>query len=921
MPDPDTTEAVTSRSRRHSADTGTSRTTGTTGPTDITGPTDVSGATGAGGPTGPTGTTTEVKPKRPLGRTIGIAAFGVVAGLVVIALVAAGFVAFTIQRSFPTLDGSVTAKGLHAKVTVLRDDRGIPTLQADDTHDLFFAQGYVHAQDRFWEMDFRRHVTSGRLSELFGASQLGTDRFLRTLGWRTVAEKEVDLLSADAKAYYQAYADGVNAYLADHQGAAASLEYAVLGLQNPDYTIEKWTIADSLAWLKAMAWDLRSNLEEETGRALLAGHYSAEQIAELYPSYPYDQNPVIVPTLTADAPKPTTGAAVAPALSDHTAQDEASTADASIAWTEVHDVVAAADALVGGAGEGIGSNSWVVSGDLTASGKPLLANDPHLGAAMPSIWHQIGLRCRTVSPQCPFDVAGFGFSGVPGVIIGHNSTIAWGFTNLTTDVSDLYLERVQGDKYWRDGKLVPLQISHETIKVAGGKDVSLEIRATNNGPIISSVNDDFAQIAADPHTATAGSVTAPASAPEGETAVALKWTALTPGTTAEAIFTLDTAQDFAGFRAAAAQFDVPAQNLIYADTDGNIGYQAPGKLPIRGDGDGSMPQPGWDSAYDWKGFIPFDKLPVSYNPDAGYIVTANNAIVGKDYPYFLTNDWDYGWRAARIVDLIQRTSASHKLTVDDMRAIQADTDFWMGKKLIAAYSDISVDDDDVQAALDLFDLWDGHNDAGSAAAAYANVLWDELAQDLFARRDVPTSTSDQARLFLVVSTLLQNPDSPWWTNEKIGVTGMHDMLVKAATDATHRLQKLQGTRPEGWSWGGLHTLTLTSGTFGSSGIPPIEWLFNRGPYPVGGGSSVVDATGWSIGDGFDVVTVPSMRMVIDVADFDASTWTNLSGNSGHAFHPNYQDQAQAWQQVQGLPWAYSAKAVKADATHTLVLTP
>ncbi|WP_417563138.1 penicillin acylase family protein [Microbacterium sp.] len=854
--------------------------------------------------TGPVVTT---RPKMPLGRKIGITVFSVVAGLVVIALVAAGFVAFTVQRSFPTLDGEVTARGLHGQVSVQRDDRGIPTITADDTHDLFFAQGYVHAQDRFFEMDFRRHVTAGRLSELFGASQLGTDKFLRTLGWRTIAEKEVGLLSDSSRAYYQAYADGVNAYLADHSGAALSFEYAILGIQNPDYTVEKWTIADSLAWLKAMAWDLRSNLLEETDRALLAQDFSQEQIDQLYPKYPFDKNPVIVPTLSTDAP---------PAASPTT-----TAATASLQWKQVGSVIEAASALVGDVGEGVGSNSWVVSGDLTASGKPLLSNDPHLGAAMPSIWVHTDLKCATVNASCPFDVAGFGFSGVPGVIIGHNAKIAWGFTNLTTDVADLYLERVQGDEYWRDGKLVPLEVWHETIKVAGGEDVDLEIRSTDNGPIISSTSDDFASIAEHPYVGTGGSVTAPAGMPEGDTAVALKWTALTPGTTAEAIFTLDVAQDFAGFRAAAAQFDVPAQNLIYADTEGNIGYQAPGKLPIRGAGDGSMPQPGWDSRYDWKGFIPFDKLPVSYNPDAGYIVTANNAVVGTDYPYFLTNDWDYGWRAARIADLIKSTSASHKLTADDMRTIQADTDFWIGKKLIIAYQDVTVDDKDVQAALDLFSMWDGHNDVGSAAAAYANVVWDELVQDLFSRREHPAPVTGQDRLFLVVDTLLGEPDSPWWTNEQLGVTSRQQMLVKAATDAYHRIAKLQGDNPERWTWGGLHTLTLTNATFGSSGIGLLEWMFNRGPVAVGGGSSVVDATGWVIGQGFDVNTVPSMRMVVDLSDLDASTWTNLTGQSGHIFHPNYNDQVDAWQHLKGLPWPFSPKAVKAAAIHTLVLIP
>lgn len=848
----------------------------------------------------------ETTPKRRVGRTIGITLFGIVAGVVAIALVAAGVGLWVVQRSFPQLDGTIASAGLHSKVSVLRDDRGIPTITADDSHDLFFAQGYVHAQDRFWEMDFRRHVTSGRLSELFGISQLPTDEFLRTLGWHRIAQQEVDRMDAATRAYYQAYADGVNAYLSDHEGSAASLEYAVLGLQNPGYTIEKWTPADSVAWLKAMAWDLRDNIEAETERATLAANYDTAKIHELYPDYPYDKNPVIVPTISTKAPAPAAAAV--------------STA-ASIQWKSVSSVVEAAGALLGGAGEGIGSNSWVVSGALTASGKPLLSNDPHLGAAMPSVWYQVNLTCATITADCPFDVGGFSFSGLPGVIIGHNAKIAWGFTNLTTDVTDLYIEKVQGDKYWRDGQLVPLQVRTETIKVAGGHDVKLTIRSTVHGPIVS-FSGDFRGIAAAPHTGSStGEVTTPQGAPEGVTAVSLQWTALQPGTTAQAIFALNAAQDFAGFRHAASLFDVPAQNLIYADTAGDIGYQTPGRLPIRGAGDGWMPQPGWDSAYDWKGYIPFDKLPVSYNPPEGYIVTANNPIVGPDYPYFLTKDWDYGWRAAQITELIDRLSSQRKLTAADMNGIQADTSFWMGMRLIAAYSDITVDDKGAASALSLLKTWDARDDADSPAAAYANVLWDELVKDLFTARAHPVSLDGQGRLFLVVDKLLGEPTSSWWTNDRIGVSGEREMLQKAAVDAYHRLAKLQGDTPSKWSWGDLHALTLTNATFGTSGIAPIEWLFNRGPFPVSGGSSVVDATGWVLGKGFQTVTVPSMRMIVDLSGFDESQWNNLTGESGHAFHENYFDQTDDWKHVRLSPWAFSPKAVRAAATHSLTLTP
>ena len=847
--------------------------------------------------------------RRSIGRTIARVAFGVVAGVTVVALIAAGIFVWHIQRSFPQVDGEIAVPGLGQEVSVYRDGLGVPTIVADNTHDLFYAQGFVHAQDRFWEMDFRRHVTSGRVAELFGESQLPTDRFLRTLGWHDVAAQELEALDERTRSYYDAYAEGVNAYLADRSGSEVSLEYAVLGLQNSEYEIEPWTPVDSIAWLKAMAWDLRSNIEDETARALLAQTHTPEQIAELYPGYPFDRNPVIVPTLTevgGDSP---------------VARLDADTAGTGIRWTEVGSVLEAADALLGGVGEGVGSNSWVISGTLTESGLPLLSNDPHLGASMPSVWHQIGLRCRTVTDACQFDVTGFGFSGMPGVIIGHNASIAWGFTNLTTDVTDLYIEKLVGDEYWRDGELVPLDVRTETFKVAGGDTEQMEVRSTVHGPIVSGLTGDFTGIADDPYVGRTDAVTAPAKVPSGDYAVALRWTALQPGTTAQAIFALNTARSFAQFREAAALFDVPAQNLVYADVAGNIGYQTPGRLPVRGKGDGSMPQPGWDSAYDWQGFIPFDDLPVSYNPDSGYIVTANNAIVDEVYDYSLTRDWDYGWRAARIVDLIERTAASKELTVDDMTAIQADDDFWMGRRLIAAYSDLDVTSEGTRAALDLLAHWDAQNAADSPAAAYANVLWDELAQSLFSRRDQPVPLPGHGRLFLVVDRLLDDPDSQWWVNDTLGVAGRDEMLVASAESAYERLVDLQGDNPTRWNWGSLHAITLTSDTFGASGIAPIEWLFNRGPFPVSGGASVVNATGWTLGESFSTVTVPSMRMTVDLSDLDASRWNHLTGASGHAFHPHYADQFEAWQEKRQTPWLFSPDRVEEAAVSTLVLTP
>lgn len=364
-------------------------------------------------------------PSRPsLGVRIGRIAFLVVAGIIVIAVAAAFFVTWTIQRSFPQTDGSVELDGLTAEVTVQRDDRGIPTITADSTDDLFYAQGFVHAQDRFFEMDFRRHVTAGRVAEMFGESQAGTDAFLRTLGWRKVAEAEVEAMDDTTRSYYEAYADGVNAYLASRSGAELSLEYAVIGLQNPDYAPEPWEPADSVAWLKAMAWDLRGNIEDETERSLLAAELSGDTdgegtdpaatedtLAKLYPDYPFDENPVIVPKIST---VPTLGTDAEPAAFTPTeTEGEVQQASTTIEWEETSSVIEAASVLVGDVGEGIGSNSWVVSGALTETGMPLLANDPHLGASLPSVWYQVQLKCSTVDEACPFDVGGFSFSGLP----------------------------------------------------------------------------------------------------------------------------------------------------------------------------------------------------------------------------------------------------------------------------------------------------------------------------------------------------------------------------------------------------------------------------------------------------------------------------------------------------------------------------
>ena len=849
----------------------------------------------------------------------------ILSALVVLVLVATGVGVFTVTRSFPQTSGIVELAGLDAKATVYRDEAGLPQIVADTATDLFRAQGFVHAQDRFWEMDFRRHVTSGRLAELFGQSQLATDTFIRTLGWRVIAEAEVALLDPLTLAYYEAYADGVNAYLDSHRGAELSLEYAVLGLHNPEYRPELWTPADSVAWLKAMAWDLRSNLDSEIDRALLGAEHTPEQVAALHPTYPYGSHPTIVDgtalenaramAATATRTPPGTGAETSAV---------AAPIDSAAALVALRASLTALPELLGPAGGEIGSNAWVVSGAHTESGSPLLANDPHLGPALPSVWYQVGLRCRSVTSDCPFDVAGYSFSGLPGVVIGHNQRIGWGFTNLGPDVADLYLERVTGDSYEYDGQETPLLVRQETILVAGGEPVTIDIRATEHGPLVSDLADtDFERVAG----ATG-------------TALSLQWTALTPGRTASAIFALNSATNWTSFRAAASLFDVPAQNLMYADVDGNIGYQAPGAIPMRRGGDGTVPVPGWSSDYGWTGTIPFDALPQVYNPASGYIVSANNAAVGPDYPFLLTKDWDQGYRAEQITARLQRlVDAGTPITGAMMSEIQGDNYSAIAAALVPVLQAVPVSGD-TREALTLFDGWDFELDADSAPAAYFSVVWRVLLEQLFADLPKDTAMVGGHRSFSVVAALLNDPGSEWWASaaDAADTTAKDDpdayadlpttaanprdaSLARVLVDANSEARDLLGSNSESWEWGQIHDLELTHASFGTSGIAPLEWLFNRGPYAVAGGSSVVNAVGWDATEGYGANWVPAMRFVVDLADFDESTWVNLTGASGHAFHPNYIDQTSLWQKHQTRPWPYTQSAVEDALRSRLNLIP
>ena len=842
---------------------------------------------------------------------------GATAALLVVAVlvVSVVVVAVAVRRPIPDRDGEVDVAALDGDVEVLRDAQGVPHVYADTAEDLFRAQGYVHAQDRFFEMDLRRHITAGRLSELVGEDEaaLQADIVVRTLGWRRTAEAELELLEPDTVDYLQAYADGVNAYLEDRSPGELSLAYTVLGLQLPEAQVEPWTPVDSVSWLKALAWDLRSNYSDELGRGLLLSRgETPARVAQLYPGYP-SRNPVIVPDELLGTPP------AARALPRTPPQAEQVLADTLAGLQQ-------AGPLLAGTTEGLGSNSWVVAGEHTATGAPLLANDPHLAPASPSTWHQVGLHCRRVDEGCPFDVAGFSFSGMPGVFIGRNADVAWGLTTLYADHTDFALERVVGGEYERDGQMLPLREREEVVEVAGGDPVTVTVRETQDGPLLSDVLEPLATVGR--------AIPVPAGSPSRGPgyAVSLRWTATEPGRTMDALFAIDRARSGEEIVAGARLLDVPGQNVVFAEqgVGGSIGYVVPSRVPVRGQGDGTVPVPGWSSAYDWTGYVPAEELPLVVDPPRGWMATANNRVTRPGTGPFLGADTDQGYRAARIEAALAGLVERGGVDAADLAALQLDDVNPSAETLLPYLLEVDGIDEFTADGVDLLRDWDGSQPTGSAAAAYYNAVWAELLAATF-HDELPAELRPNggSRWFSVVAALLRTPDDPWWDDlATVDVVESRDEILRGAlVEARLRLTRQVAKDPARWSWGGVHTLTPTHTPLGGDSVPaPVRRLFNLPETGVAGGSSVVDATSWDAASGsFEVTAVPSMRMVVDLSDpqdpgdVGGSRWVDLTGVSGHPTDRHHGDQLETWAEGGSYPWAFRREAVEQVAEDRLVL--
>ena len=780
---------------------------------------------------------------------------GVLVVLLVFALLAAGGGYLFTQRAFPTVSGTLQVSGLQDRVEVNRDKWGVPHIYAQNEHDLYFAQGYVHAQDRLWQMEFNRRVGAGRLSEVLGEATLKSDRFLRTIGLYRAAQQDLEVLPQEVIGVLQAYADGINEFVATHQDRLP-LEFVLLGFKP-----EPWTPTDTLAWGKVMCMDLGGNYKDELLRAKLVAALGEEKARELLPPYP-GEGPFIIP----------------PEARSYGRLDAG-----------LLEGLAEVKAQLGWQGEGLGSNNWVVDGTKTASGRPMLANDPHLGIQMPSVWYEIHLVAGDM------DVAGVSFPGAPGVIIGHNRQIAWGVTNTGPDVQDLYVEKVNPgnpNQYEFRGRWEDMTLLQEEIKVKGRSEpVLMTVRLTRHGPLMTPVLSGQK----DP--------------------VALRWTALEGGGLFRAVYLLDHARNWDEFRAALQHWQAPSQNFVFADVQGNIGYQMPGDIPVRAQGQGLVPVPGWTGEYEWKGYIPFEELPSVFNPATHLIATANNKVVPDSYPYYITYDWAPPWRAQRIVELL---NAKDKLTAEDMREIQADTYDLPAAALMPYLLALKPQGWLQERAMAVMDKWDLHDDPKSSGAAMFQVTQWRMLVNTFGDELAKADVKDWEGSVMALLNILPDANNAWFDDIRTPQTETRDeVLQRSFQEALDWWGSKYGDMPQLWQWGQVHTATFAH-PMGS--VKPLNLIFNRGPVATPGSGAAVCATGYGGGD-FAVNTLPSYRQIIDVGGWSNSRTMHTTGQSGQPLNKHYGDMIDAWRQVQHHPMLYERADVEANLEGKLTLLP
>jgi penicillin amidase len=806
--------------------------------------------------------------------------------LLILVLLAAGLVAyawFIVRSALPQLDGRIQVKGLSAAVKVTRDSHGVPAIEAATLEDLFFAQGYVTAQDRLWQMDVMRRFAAGELSEILGADTLKIDREQRILGLRAAARKSLQMASPRDRSYFDAYARGVNAFIETH-GSGLPIEFHIL-----KYRPKPWQAEDSIVIANQMVKDLNYfSLRDTLTREKILAKLGPELTADLYVNRSWHDRPPTVMREDLTDQENQSGSNGEDEDDDDDGPDNSVTQRRD-AGTEIR-AEHAPEAVNG-------SNDWVVSGAHTVTGKPLLSDDMHLGHQMPNLWYEAHLKVvnQVVNQSGNLDVAGVTLPGMPYVIVGHNQRIAWGFTNVEPTVVDAFIENFNGQGAYQtpQGWQQPERRA-EVIHIKGKPDVTVDVRITRHGPIITDMLP-------------------------GETRqMALQWT-MYDGLHVP-FFDVDSAQNWEEFRKAFSQLDAPGQNVVYADVDGNIGYQATGHIPVRASGDGSLPVSGADDAREWKAYIPFDKLPSIYNPASGVIATANGRITPDGYRYSISTEWEAPWRAERIYHVLE---SGRKFSAADMLALENDVhsenDLFAAERFVYAIDHASRPSGRAKQAADLMRNWDGRMLGSSAAPTIAVRSAQELTRLLLERRlglasedpkQPETSLSWKTYTWHMRTVWLQNVllhQPKRWLPEKYQ---NYDELLTAAVEAAVSGPEVPKDLTS-WHWGSFNAVEIDHPVLGK--IPLVRRWAAPGVKEQSGSGYTVKAVTRHHG--------PSERFTANLADFDQSTLNTVTGQGGNFLSPYYMDQWKAWYEGSTFTLPFTSQAVETTGVHRLVLEP
>jgi penicillin G amidase len=767
-----------------------------------------------------------------------------------------------LRMSLPKVNGSLTIPGLTESVEIIRDQHAVPHIYAQSEADAYFALGFVHAQDRLWQMEFQRRVGAGRLSEVVGEAALETDKFLRTLGVYRYAEATIPNLDEETRTILESYVAGINAHLQTRKGPLPP-EFLILR-----HTPEPWTLADVIVWQKMMAWDLSENWEDEILRARMAETLSLEQISELWPPYPGDA-PVALPDFTA--------------LYKNLDLDSLQTLSPKPEPP------------------GAGSNNWVLNGSKTDTGQPLLANDPHLGLSAPSLWYFAHLSTPDL------EIIGATLPGTPAVLLGRTDKIAWGFTTTGTDVQDMFIEQVNPDnpaQYLTPEGYQDFLTRQEIIKVKDKPNVELTVRESRHGPVISDINSSAKE----------------AANANGENyLLAFAWTALRDDDlTLEAGIGINHATNWDEFVTALRDFQVPHQNIVYADTDGNIGFYAPARVPIRKRGDGMMPVPGWTSDYDWTGFVPFEDLPHVFNPPSGEVVTANNKIIPDDYPYLLTNDWSEPYRVTRITALLENVQKHSLLT---SAQIQLDQTSLMAQEFLPYLIELSLKTSLERAALAELLGWDGTMDRTKAAPLIFSAWYRELAKLIYSDELAETFEDYYGFRPLFVSDVLANETTTNWCDDTRTPAEESCEFVesKAFKEAIVYLSTIYGSDIGNWQWGEAHYAHSDHAILTNT---PLAQFFDI-KIPNGGDAFTVNAARFGIGNEkpFAQTHGPGYRALYDFSNLDASLFIHTTGQSGNPLSSHYKDFAETWRDGDYIPMTTKREEIEKGKLGTLTLQP